>query len=113
MNSQALIFLFCFTVHFSRSCQITPTPSQPRVPAAATPRSEALAPAAGRAPQAALVQVEGFAGQLRLALQAGEVLLVPGHPFCLLVVLREDDLRDKQTAARFCNPGPVVARKEL
>lgn len=66
--------------------------------------SEALAPAAGRAPQAALVQAEGFATQQRLALQTGEMLLVPGHPLCPLKLLREDDLRDKHSAAHFRHP---------
>lgn len=59
--------------------------------------SEAFAFAAGRAEEAGVVQGEGFARQQRLALQAGKVLLVPGQPFCLLVVLREDDLGDRQT----------------
>ena len=73
------------------------SPLHPR----AAPRSEAFAFAAGRAQEAGVVQSEGFAGQQRLALQAGKMLLVPGHPFCLLVVLREDDLRDRQTIAYF------------
>lgn len=53
--------------------------------------------AAGGAQEAGVGQGEGFAHQQRLALQAGKVLLVPGQPFHLLVVLREDDLWDRQT----------------
>lgn len=72
--------------------------------------SEALAPAAGRAPQAALVQAEGFATQQRLALQAGEMLLMPGHPLCPLKLLREDDLRDKHTLLISAIPPGRAAR---
>lgn len=75
VNSQALMYYFCFTFPFSCACQ------RPQS------RSEPLALAAGCAQEAGVVQGEGFARQQRLALLAGKVLLVPGQPFCLLVVL--------------------------
>lgn len=101
VNSQALIFfnlpLLTYLSNDPSPGGTLGSPLRPR----ADPCSEAFAFAAGHAQEAGVVQSEGFAGQQRLALQAGKVLLVPGHPFCLLVVLREDDLQDRQTIAYF------------
>lgn len=97
VNSQALIFvnlpLLMYLSNDPRPGGMLGSPPRP----GAAPRSQAFAFAAGRAQEAGLVQSKGFARQQRLALQAGKVLLVPGHPFCLLVVLREDDLQGRQT----------------
>lgn len=101
VNSQALTFVnLPLLMYLSNDPSPGGTLGSPPRPRAA-PRSQAFAFAAGRAQEAGLVQSKGFAGQQRLALQAGKVLLVPGHPFCLLVVLREDDLQDRQTIAHF------------